>query len=93
MWRYLKKSQLAGYKFRRQYSIGRFVVDFYCPELKLALEIDGPSHFTGEKIREADRMRQKYIESCGVTVVRVTNTDVYKNIDGVIKRVAEFIGT
>ena len=45
LWSRLKSKQLGGYKFRRQFSIGRYVVDFYCPILKLALEIDGDSHF------------------------------------------------
>lgn len=90
IWSHLKNKQLHGYKFRRQYSIGKFVVDFYCPKIKLAIEIDGPSHFT-EQAARYDRQRQEYIESFGIYVLRITNLDVYRNIDGVIERISELL--
>jgi len=64
LWARLKSKEL-GYKFRRQYSIGSFIVDFYCPELKLAIEVDGDSHFTDDA-EEADRVRENEIESYGI---------------------------
>lgn len=86
LWAYLKGKKLQRYKFRRQYSIGRYVVDFYCPKTRLAIEIDGPSHFE-ERVVKYDQRRQKYIESFGIRCLRVTNLDVYKNIEGVIERI------
>ncbi len=84
IWSKLKAKQMLGYKFRRQYSVDRYVVDFYCPELKLAVEIDGDSHFqTGSE--DNDRHRQAFIESIGIQFLRFTNEDVFKNIEGVVE--------
>lgn len=89
LWAYLKNKQLYGYKFRRQYSVGPFIIDFYCPRLKLAIEIDGPTHFT-KQVEKYDFQRQKYIESFGIRFLRVTNLDIYENIDGVIEGITEY---
>ena len=86
IWSRLKGRQLLGYKFRRQYSVDRYVVDFYCPELKLAVEIDGDSHFQNSAV-DSDRHRQAFIESFGIRFLRFTNEDVIKNLDGVIEAV------
>jgi len=59
------KGKAAGYKFRRQYSIGRYVIDFYCPTLKLAIEVDGDSHFN-QGAEDRDKDRQEFMESYGV---------------------------
>ena len=72
LWVQLKNKQILGCKFRRQHSIGSFVVDFYCPKLKLALEVDGESHFTKEAV-EDDKRREEYIKSFGIRFLRVTN--------------------
>ncbi|HEC21058.1 MAG TPA: endonuclease domain-containing protein [Candidatus Peregrinibacteria bacterium] len=90
LWSCLKGKQMDGVKFRRQHSIGPYVVDFYCPSRKLAIEIDGDSHFQ-KGAQESDRERQKYIESFGVKFLRFTNGDIYHNIDGVIGGVWEEI--
>jgi very-short-patch-repair endonuclease len=82
LWSKLKNKQMQGKRFLRQYSVDQYVLDFYCPELKLAIEVDGDSHFvTGAQ--EYDRDRQEYIESFGIRFLRFTNTDVTENIDGV----------
>ena len=86
IWSKLKGKQLLGYKFRRQYSVDRYVIDFYCPELKLAVEIDGDSHFQNDAESD-DKYRQAFIESFGVQFLRFTNEDVFKNPDGVIETV------
>lgn len=91
VWQKLKGKQLEGYKFRRQYSIGSFVIDFYCTELKLAIEIDGDSHFE-EGVREYDRERQAFIESVGIRFLRFTNDEVYGNLEGVLERIIQEIG-
>ena len=90
LWTELKGKQLDGYKFRRQYSIGPYIADFYCVKAKLAIEVDGESHFMpGADIK--DKRRQDYIESFGLRIVRFTNTDVYQNIDGVIQEILDIL--
>jgi len=81
LWRHLVGCQIYGLKFRRQYGIGKYTVDFYCPQIKLAIEIDGETHLTKESY---DNRRQNFIESLGISVLRFLNTDVYQNIDGVV---------
>lgn len=88
LWSKLKDKGLKGYKFRRQYSIDRFVVDFYCPKVKLAVEVDGDSHFV-EGTDICDRERQSIIESYGITFLRFTNREIYENIDGVLEKIME----
>jgi very-short-patch-repair endonuclease len=88
IWNQLRARQVNGHKFRRQYSIGKYIIDFYCPEAKLALEIDGDSHFNEEQ-RLRDITRQQYIESKGIHFLRFTNTDILENLDGVLVRIAE----
>jgi len=86
LWNSLKGSQLLGYKFRRQQGIGQYIVDFYCPDKKIAIEIDGATHWT-EQEQKRDRVRQDYIEALGIRVLRFTNDDVYTNKDGVLNMI------
>ncbi|MBI4743473.1 MAG: endonuclease domain-containing protein [Actinobacteria bacterium] len=90
LWSRLKSRQLGGYKFRRQYSVEYFVIDFYCPELKLAIEVDGDSHYT-EKAGSSDKDRQIKIESFGIKILRFNNKEIYKNLDGVLLKILEQI--
>ncbi|GAB1545104.1 hypothetical protein NUACC21_77800 [Scytonema sp. NUACC21] len=90
LWEKLKGRQLEGCKFRRQYSVAQFVIDFYSSELKLAVEIDGDSHFQDGAV-EYDRERQAFIESAGIKFIRFTNNDVYMNLTGVLETIAEKI--
>ena len=90
IWQKLKGKQLEGYKFRRQYGVGSFVVDFYCTELKKAIEIDGDSHFE-EGAQDYDRERQAFIESVGIRFLRFTNDEVYGNLEGVLERITQEI--
>src|SRR3989338_2981268 len=83
LWYFIRKKQLSGYRFRRQHSFGRYVVDFYCAETHLAIELDGDSHFTDDA-QEYDKQRTEYMSSCGITVLRFTNTEVMGNIHGVL---------
>ena len=78
MWTHLRKRQTLGYKFRRQYSIDHFVIDFYCPELKLAVELDGNVHEI-PKQKEYDEARQKYLEEFGIQFIRITNDEYLGN--------------
>jgi len=91
LWSKLRGQQVGGLRFRRQYSVGPYVLDFYCPQAKLAIEVDGDSHF-GDGAEPRDARRQSYIESFGIRFLRCTNADVYDNIEGVIEEI-ERIGT
>lgn len=82
LWLQLKGKQIEGCKFRRQYSVAQFVIDFYSPEIKLAIEVDGDSHFQ-EGAQEYDRERQQFIESARITFLRFTNDEVHNNFSAV----------
>ena len=69
-------------KFRRQRPFGVFIVDFYCPAMKLVIEVDGDSHFT-EQGKAYDKERTLFLESLGLTVLRFTNCEVLDNLEGV----------
>jgi very-short-patch-repair endonuclease len=74
------------YKFRRQRPFGKFIVDFYCSELKLVIEVDGDSHFSPEAAAY-DCERTLYLESLGLHVLRFTNVDVLYRLDDVKDRI------
>lgn len=84
LWAHLKDRQLAGKKFRRQVSIGRYIVDFYCPECDLVVELDGAPHFSTTRDRYEEE-RTNYLAAQGVTVIRFENKDVFDNIDSVLE--------
>ena len=84
LWQQIRGKQLLGYKFRRQYSVGRYVLDFYCPALRLGIELDGDSHFQ-EGGAQRDQERDSYISSFGIRLVRFLNTDVFENMDGLLE--------
>ena len=86
LWGYLRNSQLEGKKFRRQTSIGSFVVDFYCPEENLVIEIDGDFHFD-ENAKKYDEERTEKIETEGIKVIRFENQEVLLNLDKVLKEI------
>ncbi|MEH2382304.1 MAG: endonuclease domain-containing protein [Nostoc sp.] len=90
VWDKIRDRQLENCKFRRQYSVDKFVMDFYSSEFKLAIEIDGESHFE-EGAAEYDKARQEFIESAGIKFIRFKNNDVYANLSGVLESIAENI--
>ena len=90
IWQKLRCKQIETCKFRNQYSVDRFVLDFYSPEIKLAIEIDGESHFQ-EEAAQYDRQRQIFIESTGINFLRFTNNQVYENLNGVLEIIAQKI--
>ncbi len=90
IWQKLRCKQIETCKFRNQYSVDRFVLDFYSPEIKLAIEIDGESHFQ-EEAAQYDRERQIFIESTGINFLRFTNNQVYENLNGVLEIIAQKI--
>lgn len=81
---------MLGVKFRRQYSVGSYIIDFYSPEIKLAIEVDGDSHFEHQAIKY-DRERQSFIENFGIQFLRFTNIDIYKNLHGVLEEIYETV--
>jgi very-short-patch-repair endonuclease len=85
LWSYLKNKQL-GVKFRRQHSIGPYIVDFYCPTKRLVVEVDGETHFSTEQ-RIVDHQRDAYFKQYRIVVLRFLNTDVKENVRGVIDEV------
>lgn len=84
LWNYIRRKQIQNIRFRRQFSIEQFIVDFYSPQLKLAIEIDGYTHSTYEE-NKYDNWRQNKLESYGVRFLRFTNEDVYENINEVLR--------
>lgn len=83
LWRALRNRAVDRRKFRRQHPIDRFIVDFVCIEAKLVVEVDGATHSTERELAR-DEDRRQILESCGYHVMRVTNDDVYKNLEGVL---------
>jgi len=89
VWLHLRKRQL-GYRFLRQYSVDHFVIDFYCPELKLAVEIDGDVHEFPEQ-KDYDNARQKYLEKFGIEFVRIKNEEFLGNPDKAFSKIEKRI--
>ncbi|MFH1077775.1 MAG: endonuclease domain-containing protein [Patescibacteria group bacterium] len=87
IWFHLKGGQL-GIKFRRQFGIGPYIVDFYCREARLAIEIDGDSHFTDDAQRY-DAHRTRFIRHTGIDIIRFTNKDIADTMQGVIERIQD----
>ena len=90
LWQKLKGKQLNGCKFRRQVGIGSYILDFYCPALKLAIELDGPSH-DDPGAQEYDAIRQRVIEAFNIRFLRFTNADVYNHLEGVLVSISSVI--
>lgn len=86
LWTLLKGKQLEGRKFRRQHSVGNFILDFYCPAEKLCVELDGEHHFTEEGLKY-DEVRTAYLNSVEVRVVRFENKIVFDDPEGVLEEI------
>ncbi|MCX6173704.1 MAG: endonuclease domain-containing protein [Ignavibacteriales bacterium] len=88
LWYELKNSQLDGRKFRRQHSVGNYILDFYCSEERLAIELDGEQH-ENDKQKEHDQLRTEYLNSLRISVIRFKNTDVIFGRDSIVKKILE----
>ena len=86
LWKQIRNKNFFGLKFFRQYSVGAYIVDFYCPKLKLAIELDGGQH-AEEGNKEYDKIRTDYLKSMGIKVMRFWNNDVIHNIEGVLEEI------
>jgi len=88
LWQRLRGRQIEGAKVRRQVPIGRYVVDFACPEARLVIELDGGQHALNT---ERDKDRTQIIEAHGYTVLRFWNSDVIENLEGVLEEIRNAI--
>lgn len=91
LWRLLRSRQLEGHKFRRQHAVGPYIINFYCAEARLAVEVDGSQHYTVDGLAD-DAVRTTYLRSAGVEVLRVTNRDVLTNPDGIALAILQALG-
>ena len=91
LWQMLKSRQIEGFKFRRQFGIGPYILDFYCPELRLCIELDGQPHFTPEGY-EYDLHRTEYLNRFhGIQVMRFENKDVFCYPENVLSEIRHMI--
>jgi len=86
LWFYLKQKKIEGRKFTRQKSIGNFIIDFYCPEEKLAIELDGEQHFWEEGMKR-DIQKTNFLESQGIIVIRFENKWVFEDIGFILSEI------
>lgn len=88
LWKKLRGRRLEGLKFFRQYGIGAYIADFYCPQRKLVIEVDGGQHYLQEG-KDYDAQREQYMNSLGIYTLRFSNLDILKNIDGTWERIIQ----
>ena len=90
LWNELKNGQLMGYDFDRQRPIGNYIVDFFCKDLQLALEVDGITHLD-EKIIKKDKIRQEDLESYGVSFLRFDALLVVNKVEAAVREIRDWI--
>jgi len=86
LWTILKKKQVGGLKFRRQHSVGKYILDFYCPEINLAIELDGKIHLHPGQ-RRRDLNREEFLFKQGIQVLRFENKIVFENPNEIIEKI------
>src|SRR3990167_8364083 len=86
LWNVLRNRQICGAKFRRQYSTGNYILDFYSPEYKLWIEADGGQHYVDD-VKEQDESRTRELAKMGIQVLRFSNLDILNNIEGVCEAI------
>ncbi len=89
LWELIRNRKINGFKFRRQYTIDRFIVDFYCVEAHLVIEVDGAIH---DYTSDEDALRQAFLESRGLRVLRFRNEDVLHHAAETVAHIAEVLG-
>ena len=90
LWAALKGKQLHGYDFHRQKPIGEYIYDFFCYRLRLAIEVDGISH-NDKETQENDKLKEEFIKSIGLNILRFTDEEVLGNPNMVIRRIERYI--
>ncbi len=88
LWTQLRSRQLGGLKFRRQHPVDTYVLDFYCPEIRLAVEVDGADHFEDDQ-RRKDAHRDAIMVEKGIRTLRIPAVEVFQNMDGVLTAILE----
>ncbi len=88
MWALLRNRRLVGFKFRRQQPIGSYIIDFYCPEFRLAVEIDGVGHMSDEQ-RRYDLSRSEFISSKAITIIRFWDNEVLNDSRSVLQQILD----
>ena len=91
LWSILRGRRLAGFKFFRQYSVGPYILDSYCPERGLAIEVNGRQH-ADVRGQQRDTHRHRYLRDLNIRVIRFWNNDVLQNIEGVGQLITEEAG-
>ena len=89
LWNYLRKKRLGGRKFRRQHSVGSYILDFYCPSERLCVELDGDRHYSNMGY-EYDQRRTEFLSRYDIKTCRIENKRVFKNISGVLIEIAGY---
>jgi very-short-patch-repair endonuclease len=89
LWDRLRRKQISGVQFYRQKPIGRFIVDFYAPAIKLVVELDGGQHFE-QAAQEKDEMRDAFFRQQGLDVMRFDNARMMNETDAVLEKIFEF---
>ena len=90
LWSKIRRKQLEGCQFYRQKNIGNYIVDFYCPSARLIIEIDGGQHYSLQGLKE-DRIRDEFLSRLGFKVLRFSDREVLKNMEGVLQRIYEHL--
>ena len=87
LWKYLKEGQLEGRKFRRQHSIANYILDFYCPSERLAIELDGQVH-QNSNASYFDEERDQILKSLNIRVLRFENKAIFQNLEAVLQEIS-----
>ena len=90
LWQFIRRKQLHGIQFYRQYGIGPYIADFYAPSIKLCIEVDGDQHYTSDG-REYDSERDDYMNALNITVIRFRNKEILQNITKVVDMIEKKI--
>jgi very-short-patch-repair endonuclease len=90
LWQYLKRKKVKDLQFYRQRPLGKYIVDFYCPKIKMVIEVDGGQHYENGEMVKSDIEREDYLKNIlGLRVLRFTNMDILKNLSAVMDRILE----
>ncbi|MBJ6748654.1 endonuclease domain-containing protein [Geomonas anaerohicana] len=90
LWFCLRRKQMGGFRFRRQHPVEKFVLDFYCAEARLAVELDGGQHNQPLNALR-DRGRTDFLEAQGISLLRIWNHELFVNLEGVLERIYEVL--
>jgi len=90
LWFYLRRHSLEGLKFFRQYGVGPYILDFYCPQIRFGIEVDGGQHAENRNVLD-DKRRMEFLEKENIKILRFWNDEILKQKEAVIEKIREFI--